>query len=210
MTEYTFPFDTCEKPNTSGIAQPYSVLVNLINCSIIFYYLIKTENNNSFLLLGSLLIFELFHTISHSIHIKGKFLYTITHAAAFLYNILLFNFLYNYTSKFPHKYYIVFLACIILFDIYALYNSSVIYFILTQFLLFASILYYYYPFLPTKIKNKIHWIGLSAVLIYLGFINEKINCKKMLKVYPNFPFHIIIELFSIIPVYLLSSGFYKA
>ena len=24
MSEYTFPFNTCEKPNKNGIAQPYS------------------------------------------------------------------------------------------------------------------------------------------------------------------------------------------
>ena len=26
MSEYTFPFNTCEKPNKKGIAQPYSSL----------------------------------------------------------------------------------------------------------------------------------------------------------------------------------------
>ena len=26
MSDYTFPFDTCEKPNKNGIAQPYSAL----------------------------------------------------------------------------------------------------------------------------------------------------------------------------------------
>ena len=38
MSEYTFPFDTCEKPNKNGIAQPYSAFFNIINCVIIFYF----------------------------------------------------------------------------------------------------------------------------------------------------------------------------
>ena len=41
MNEYTFPFNTCEKFNKTGIAQPYSSLFNLINCLIIFYFLLK-------------------------------------------------------------------------------------------------------------------------------------------------------------------------
>lgn len=69
MNEYTFPFNTCEIPNKKGVAQPYSALFNLINCIIIFYFLLKTKNNYTFILLFSILCFELFHTFSHSIHI---------------------------------------------------------------------------------------------------------------------------------------------
>jgi len=69
MNEYTFPFDTCEKTNKNGIAQPYSALFNLINCLIIFYFLLKTKHNYTFILLFSILCFELFHLFSHIIHI---------------------------------------------------------------------------------------------------------------------------------------------
>ena len=73
MLEYTFPFSTCEKPNKSGIAQPYSVLLNLINCIIVFYFLLKTKHNYTFILLFSILSFELFHVFSHILHIQGLF-----------------------------------------------------------------------------------------------------------------------------------------
>jgi hypothetical protein len=33
--KYTFPFNTCEQKNENGIAQPYSSLVNFVNCLII-------------------------------------------------------------------------------------------------------------------------------------------------------------------------------
>jgi len=70
MNEYVFPFDTCETPNKDGIiAQPYSVLFNVINCVIIFYFLLKTKRDYTFMLLFSILCFELFHTFSHIIHI---------------------------------------------------------------------------------------------------------------------------------------------
>jgi hypothetical protein len=209
MSEYTFPFDTCEKPNKTGIAQPYSVFVNLITCSIVLYFVLKTKNNHSFFLLFSLLVFEFFHTFSHFIHIKGNFLFTITHIAGFLVNISFLNFLYNYTHILPKLYYLLFLFSILVLDAYSFLNLSFIYFVLTQIILFVAILYYYYPVLPKEIKSKIQLILLTTGLIYLGFVNEKLNCKSMLNMFPNFPFHVIIETLSIIPIYLLSSTFYN-
>jgi len=209
MSDYTFPFDTCEKPNKNGIAQPYSVCVNLITCSIVFYFLLKTTNSYNFLLLFSLLVFELFHTFSHFIHIKGNLLFTITHIAGFFVNISFFNFLYNYTHTLPSTYYLLFLISILALDAFSFIHLSFIYFVLTQILLFVAILYYYYPLLPKQMKTKILFILLTTALIYLGFVNEKINCKSMLTAFPNFPFHVIIETVSIIPIYLLSSTFYN-
>ena len=140
MNTYTFPFDTCEKPNKIGIAQPYSVFVNFITCSIVLYFLIKTKSYYAFFLLLALLIFEIFHTLSHFIHIKGKFLYTITHITGFLVNISFLNFLYNYTKVFPNIYYLIFLFLILICDLYSFFNLSFIYFVLTQIILFIAIL----------------------------------------------------------------------
>lgn len=209
MSDYTFPFDTCERPNKTGIAQPYSVFVNLITCSIVLFFLLKTKNNHSFFLLFSLLVFEIIHTFSHLIHIKGHFLVTITHIAGFLVNISFLNFLYNYTHILPKLYYLFFLGCILLLDAYSFFNLSFIYFVLTQIFLFVAILYYYYPVLPKQIKSKIQLILLITGLVYLGFVNEKVNCKTMLNMFPKFPFHAIIETLSIIPIYLFSHTFYN-
>ena len=209
QNSYTFPFDTCETPNKKGIAQPYSVLINIITCFIILYFLCYTKNTYTFLFLFSLFIFEVFHTFSHSIHIKGKLLYTITHIAAVFVNIAFFSLLYHYTNKLPNIYYLLFLVGIIIVDIYCFFNLSFIYFVLTQFILFISILCYYYPYLSNQIKHNIHLIILFTFIIYIFIINEKINCKRMLKIFPTFPFHIIIETLGIVPIYLLSSTFYN-
>ena len=209
MNVYTFPFDTCETPKNNGIAQPYSVFINLISCLIIFYFLLQTKNYYAFILLLSLLLFELFHTLSHFIHIKGKFLYTSIHINGFLINLSLLHFLYRYTNKLPNIYYIIFLLLILLCDIYFFFNFSFIYFVLTQFILLVAILFYYYNFLPTNVQYNLKIILVSIFIIYIAFINEKINCKNMLKLYPNFPFHMIIEMLGIIPIYLLSYTFYN-
>jgi hypothetical protein len=205
---YTFPFDTCEKPQESGVAQPFSVFVNIITCSIILYFLLQTKSSHAFLLLLALLIFELFHTFSHSIHIKGTFQYTITHIAGFLFNVALLNFLYRHTKVFPTPHYIALLCGILVCDLYAFFNLSFIYFILTQICLFLAILFFYYPLLNSSVKTNLNVILASLFFIYVAFVNEKMNCESMLRKFPNFPFHVIIEAFSIVPIFILSKTFY--
>jgi hypothetical protein len=76
--EYTFPFDTCEMPNKNGIAQPYSMIVNFMSCIIIFYFLLKTTKFYNFVFIFVIFIFELFHSFSHFVHIKGTIQITPT------------------------------------------------------------------------------------------------------------------------------------
>lgn len=205
---YTFPFDTCEKPQESGVAQPFSVFVNMITCSIVLFFLLQTKSSHAFILLLALLIFELFHTFSHFIHIKGTLQYTITHIAGFLFNVALLNFLYRHTKVFPTPHYIAFLSGILACDLYAFFNLSFIYFILTQICLFLAILFFYYPLLNSYVKTNLNVILGSLFFIYVAFVNEKMNCENMLRKFPNFPFHVIIEAFSIIPIFILSKTFY--
>lgn len=209
MGEYTFPFSTCEKPNKNGIAQPYSALFNLINCFIISYFLLKTEKNYTFILLFFILCFELFHVFSHSVHISGSIQINITHMLSYCINIGFLLFFYNYTKKLPNVWFIMFYVFLIFVDIYAIYNMNVVYYILTQALLFLSVLFYYYPLLSKIIKDKINIIFLLVLLIIILFLNEKYNCEKMLSIYPHFPYHILIEIIGIILFYIICSTFYR-
>jgi len=209
MSEYTFPFNTCEKPNKNGIAQPYSALFNLINCAIILYFLLKTKHNYTFILLFSILCFELFHVFSHSIHILGSIQINITHMLSYCINIAFLFFFYNYAKKLPSICFIILYLFLIFFDIYAFCNMNVVYYIFSQALLFLSVLFYYYPLLTKNIKNKINIIFFLVLLIIILFLNEKYNCKKMLETYPNFPYHIFIEIIGILLFYIICSSFYK-
>ena len=206
---YTFPFDTCEKPQESGVAQqPFSVFVNMISCSIILFFLLQTKSSHAFILLLALLIFEIFHTFSHFIHIKGTLQYTITHAAAFLFNVALLNFLYRHTKVFPTPHYIAFLCGILACDLYAFFNLSLIYFFLAQICLFLAILFFYYPLLNSSVKTNLNIVFASLCFIYVALVNEKMNCEHMLRKFPNFPFHVIIEALGFIPIFILSKTFY--
>jgi len=209
MSEYTFPFNTCEKPNKNGIAQPYSSLLNLINCIIIFYFLCKTKHNYTLLLLFFILCFELFHVFSHSIHILGSIQINITHMLSYCINIAFLFFFYNYTKKLPTIWFIILYLLLIFFDIYTFCNMDVFYYIFSQALLFLSVLFYYYPILTKNIKNIINIIFILVLLIIILFLNEKYNCEKMMSIYPNFPYHILIEIIGIFLFYIICSNFYK-
>lgn len=85
---------------------------------------------------------------------------------------------------------------------------NIVFYIFSQALLFLSVLFYYYPYLPNSIHNSIYYIVFLIFLIIILFLNEKYNCKLMLTKYPNFPFHILIEILGIILFYIIGKNFY--
>jgi hypothetical protein len=209
MNEYTFPFSTCEKTNKKGIAQPYSVFFNTITCLIILYFLMKTKNIESFILLFIILIFESFHVFSHTIHISGPIQINITHILTYCMNLAFFNVFYHFTHFFPSYSFIFYMFVLILLDIYAFCNFSFVYYLATQSIIFISLLVYYFPLLPKFIQTSVYQIIFFVGVIILLFLNEKYNCEKMLKIYPHFPYHIFIEIFGIVLFYIICSNFYK-
>lgn len=209
MSEYTFPFNTCEKTNKNGIAQPYSALFNLINCMIIFYFLLKTKNNSTFILLFSILCFEFFHLFSHIKHIKGSIQINVIHSMSYFMNFAFLNVFYSYTNKLPTNAFIFYLVALIGFDIYAVLNLSFIYYLLSQSAIFISLLLYYFSLLPKFIQRSIYQIIFFVGITILLFLNEKYNCEKMLNLYPHFPYHILIEIIGIVLFYIICSNFYK-
>lgn len=209
MSEYTFPFNTCEKVNKNGIAQPYSLFFNLINCIIILYFLLQTKNNYTFMLLFLILCFELFHSFSHIVHIKGSIQLNIIHLLTYLINFAFFYLFYSYTKKFPNKFFILYLIVLVCLDIYSLFNLTIIYYLSTQSIIFISLLLYYYRLLPKIIQNCIYQLILLIGFVILLVLNETYNCERMLEFYPHFPYHIFIEITGIVFFYVICSNFYK-
>ena len=204
---YTFPFHTCEKPK-KGIAQPYSALLNAINCIMIAYFLLQTKSLSSTFLLFSIFCFELFHTFSHTIHIPGSIQINITHFLSYCINFAFLFFFYNYTHLFPSVMFIFYYLCFIIVDLIIFFNLNIIYSIFSQALLFLSILFYYYPYLSFSIQTQIHILCFFVFIIMGLFLNEKYNCKKMLDFYP-LPYHSLIEIVGILLFYIICSTFYK-
>jgi hypothetical protein len=208
--EYTFPFSTCEKKTDDGFfAQPYSAIANIITCLIILYFLLKTETIHSFLLLLSILCFEVFHAFSHVVHIEGSMQINITHILAYSVNIAMINLFYHVTKVFPSNLFLGLIACLVALDLYTFFNFNIVYYLITFLLIFISILFYYYSLLPNYIQNSIITIFFVEILVVLLFLNESCNCQSMLEFYPEFPYHIFIELAGMYAFYVICSNFYK-
>lgn len=208
-TNYTFPFDTCEKPNNNGIAQPYSVFFNILICILIGRFLQKAKSKQSQILLISILVFELFHAYSHYKHIPGTIQINITHLLAYFMNFAFLFLFYKTTNHFPNECFLLWLLFLVSIDLYLVYNYSFIYYLISMSLIYISLLFYYYSYLPKEVQTNIYYIIFMIALIILLFINEKKNCKKNLAKYPNFPFHIIIEFNGLILFYIICNTFYK-
>lgn len=205
--DFIFPFSTCEKPNKTGIAQPYSVIINVISIFIIFYFLCQSKNIYSFCLILSLLAFECVHTFSHVVHLPNYIQINIIHCLAYIVNICYLLAFYHYTNKAPSPFFITILAILFSFDIYSFLFLSFIFYFSSSLLIFFSILIYYYNYIP---KNKRQYILIILALgigIMLCFYNEKINCKKMLEIFPNFPFHAPLEIAGLLIFYFICKFF---
>ena len=151
----------------------------------------------------------MFHTYSHIFHIKGKIQAHIVHFLAILINFLYINALYNFTHVFPNKYFLFFIFFVLCVDMYSIINLPFIYYFTTQMILILSTFSYYYRYLPPKYKIQIPYIICAILLVLIAFMNEKFNCKKMLGMYPDFPFHAIAEIIGAVAFYLILSLFYK-
>jgi len=205
--DFIFPFSTCEKPNATGLAQPYSVVINVVSILIIFYFLFQMKNVFTFCLILSLLIFECVHTFSHAIHLPSYIQLNIIHSFAYIVNFLYLLTFYHYTKKAPSTWFILLLGVIVAFDIYAFMFLSFVYYFSSSLLIFFSIMIYYYNYIPKNKQNYILTILALGIFIMLLFFNEHVNCKNMLDVFPNFPFHSILEVAGLTIFYFICKFF---
>jgi hypothetical protein len=205
--DFIFPFSTCEKPNKNGIAQPYSVVVNIVSIFIILYFLCQAKNIYTFFLIFSLLAFECLHTFSHAIHLSNYMQINIIHSLGYIVNFCYLLAFYNYTHKAPSPFFATILVILLLFDIYSFIFLSFIYYFSSSFIIFFTILIYYYKYIPKNKQNYIMVILSLGISIMLLFYNEKINCKKMLEAFPNFPFHVFLEIAGLFIFYFICKFF---
>ena len=230
-----FPFCTCETPLKDGIvAQPYSTATNGINCLVILYFLLHTHTTYAYILLFSILCFEVFHTFSHTIHVAGTIQTNVIHTLSYGMNL---SFLYacaQYTHMWPSGGFGMILLLLVGFDLYSITNLSPVFYLISQALIFISVLSYYYSLLPAYIQHSMYPIlGVVAIIVLL-FLNESlhiqmnsyvvhlnmrgypplcfgyhIHCAQMQSAFPGVPFHVLIELAGIVLFYLICSRFYR-
>lgn len=212
-TKFVFPYNTAEKVNEDSIVkQPYSAFVNAITCIMILYFLLKTKTFHGFLLIFSILLFELFHTFSHIIHLKHIYYLQsqVLHSIALIVNATLIYSFCKYSKKDLPVGLVIFITLLLGFDNYAFRNLHISYYINTQIIIFFTIIYYYYSYIKkffTPFKIKLYITGF--IIGYLAFMNETVNGEYMMKNYSNIPFHVIVELSIFVIFYSFTSSLYK-
>jgi len=211
MSDATFPFDTCEKPNKipGEIAQPCSAFVTLISCIIIFFYLVQAKTFPTLVLLSSFLLFQLSHCFSHTIHLPGYMQLDTVHGMVYVMNMAILYAFSNYTGVFPSAMFTSWLVALVAFDIYGFMYLPFIAYLFSQSAIFVSTLLYYYPLFSNTIRVNIQYICALVVVVIGLVINEKLNCKELLRQYPNIPFHVMIESVGALIFYIICSTFYR-
>lgn len=200
-----FPFNTLEKAQTNSmIAQPYSAFIVFITVCMLFYFLFQTKNIHVILVLISTILFSSFHMLSHAFHIPGNLQVNFVHSSAYLIFFALFTLLYSISKVVPSIYFIIFCVIIILLDIYAFFNLTLVYFATTQFILNLSLLYYYQNYLPTNFKQDLPIIVFLLILTTIIITLEKKYGDGLIEKYPDFPFHAINEVVGFILFYIVA------
>lgn len=177
---------------------------------MILFFISKTKSTHSKLLLFNIFMFGLAHTFSHLTHIDGNIQFLITHFTAIVSTLFLLNVLIKITDRIPTQTFLAILFFALFFDLLMVIEYMPhIYNILSFILILGYIIIYYYHLLPNTIKENMYYILYLIIFLFGLQINEINNCKKMLEIMPHFPFHIIIELVTMIPIYLLCLSFYN-
>lgn len=200
MDDYLFPFHTCERPYaiSNHVAQPYSVLVNLISCFILIYALFTSRNRYIQFFFGTLFVFEMVHTYSHYRHLPNKIQLKIIHMLAYLVNITYLLVFVNITGRIPPIQILVIYFVLVLLDLKFFSDQKFIGYFTTQLLIISLTNIYFYPIVSHIIPKQylIAFVTLILILILL-FLNEMYNCEKMLN-HMLFPYHVIVESIGVI------------
>jgi hypothetical protein len=205
---YVFPFNTCEVPdNNSLVKQPASALINLISTIILFYLATKAQTIHVSFLLFCYGLFELWHTFSHVVHLKNKHMQTnVVHILGYLIAFSSLWCIQELSGKVNSRLFYKILAIIVLIDLYTWVEIKGVWTIFTGLSIFAFIIFGSIDKLSPQFKDILPYFILGLLLLFMLFVNENINCDKMLE-YHIFPYHAIIEVLGLIMFVALSKQF---
>jgi hypothetical protein len=199
-----FPKRTCEKVSQDlAFKQPWSTIAGIITSIMILYFLINAKTREQFILISTLLIFELFHTYSHSTHWPGTTQVSCMHLISVFVNIVIIYVFSSLSKSWPSAIFIAWILGILVFDIYAFLNLPLYFYVGSQFVFMISIFIYYWGLFKESAKKWIPWIVLAMAIIIGLEINEIYNCQSMMHWAPSFPFHILIDGVGLLAIYMI-------
>jgi hypothetical protein len=198
--------------------QPWSAFINVLMLIIVFGFFVAAKSWVSRAFIGALFIFEASHTSAHWVHMSGGLQQTVTHFLAFAVNLSLIVLLHRVSGTsskseakrfWPGTWVWALWAALIVLDLWAFFVAGFVWSVLTQVVLFYSIFFAYYSVLPKWVQRLLWVLLLFSGLIYAAVWNEKLHCARMLEFCPWFPWHVVVESLSIVPITLLAWMFYR-
>jgi hypothetical protein len=194
--DYIYPFSTCEKKRDGLIAQPFSFTINIISAVILLCFAYYVKNKYLKVLFCIYALFQLWHSLSHVIHLEGRIQYHVSHSLA----LLMIFFTLITILALAHKS-LTTLQSIIIMSLFILdivlhifYKNNVIS-ITSGLSLFIIMMIMVYPILPPMIKKYLPLLILGVILIIILFIIESKYCHILVE---KFPFHVLVEITGLI------------
>ena len=204
--KWKFPVDTCEKKyyHHNSISQIYSVIVNLLIVLMICYQLSKSKSVYISLFFISIIVFEILHALSHYGNYEN--MDTAVHMSSYFLLLSLFLALRSISGKELSNVQGAILLILLCIDIYIFLKIKGFYMVLSLILIHLLLIFFYYDYMPAPVRNYLPYIVLLILLVTILFVNEAINCKKMMA-WKVFPYHAVIESFGFLVFYFYTEMF---
>jgi hypothetical protein len=202
ITEWTFPFRTCETVISTSlssssaptiVAQPWSFAINLVSVISLSVQCVKSKDLAAKMTILSFIVFELFHTISHAHHFSGTWQTHLIHFLAYAFCFTTYQMMKHFTKAKLSASQTAQIGTMIAFDLALLLGGGGLWTVLSGLSIFLRLFLCYWNHLPTffQIRLKYHLFP-GLFLLFALFVNEAFNCKSMLQ-YFKLPYHAIIE-----------------
>lgn len=206
ISNYIFPFNTCEAVATSFPLQPWSFIVNLASSMMLVCMALSACRKPVRNLILMFALFELYHAASHAIHLQHMryvihfIVYGMTYTL-----ILAMRSLIGYVPKLT----IVLVSYTVVIDLSVVIatGGTGLAMIFSGLSIMAMAVLSFINEMPSDIARMFVSVMSGGLgVLFLLFANESFNCEWMLNT-KVFPYHAIIEVWGLI-LFALFSGIF--
>lgn len=197
MDAYVFPFDTCELVHTGAmVAQPASASINAISTVMLVAATWIARTSSVRLTLLCYAAFEAWHTWSHIVHIAGHAQKRVVHVLGLLMAFSTLSMIQSLSRRAPMSpTFVGVLVMLLAIDLTITWASTVdILGIASGLAVFVWIVCGRWRYLPRHVRRALLFVVPAIGMLLAMFVNEAVNCKKMLDVSAAFPYHALIEI----------------
>jgi hypothetical protein len=204
---YTFPFSTCESRVTikGHPSQPFSALINFVSVCILFgLCFVKRKPVILPLTIASYMVLEAWHGYSHAIHIKNTDLqFIIIHCINYLAVFMTMLCVQLLTKKNMWIEWLILVAAFITELVFFIKRKKDQYSVIGGTLLFLLVGILSFRHLPKNSQKFAISAGIIFIIGIVFFVLEFLYCQSWMKKF-EFPYHIIIELLTMVFLILVS------